>query len=367
MTQALQQNSERVQLKNKGMKIAIISFSDSGCSLGERLSHLLKEQNYEVSAYTKSKYVKNGLKESVQEWTKMRFEDSDAIIFIGASGIAVRSIAPFVKSKKTDPAILVVDEQGQFAISLLSGHIGGANELTRKVAQMLEAQPVVTTATDLSGKFAVDVFAVKNGCSISDMELAKEISAALLAGKEVGFLSDFPWIGEVPKELTLYEEGKENPRIGICVTTGCKKRPFARTLYLIPRLITIGVGCKKGTPREAIEQVIDKALSRALVEFAAVEQVASIDLKANEEGILSYCRERKLPFVTYTAQELKGVKGSFSESQFVEKITGVGNVCERAAILGSSKEGPGSLIGKKYAEEGVTVALAVKKWSVSFE
>ena len=349
------------------MKIEIISFSDSGCSLGERLSHLLKERNYEVRAYTKSKYVKNGLKESVQEWTKMRFEDSDAIIFIGASGIAVRSIAPFVKSKKTDPAILVVDEQGQFAISLLSGHIGGANELTRKVAQMLEAQPVVTTATDLSGKFAVDVFAVKNGCSISDMELAKEISAALLAGKEVGFLSDFPWIGEVPKELTLCERGIELPGIGICVTSGCKKPSFVRTLYLIPRVITIGVGCKKWTPREAIEQVIDKALSRASVEVAAVEQVASIDLKANEEGILSYCRERKLPFLTYTAQELKGVEGSFSESRFVEKITGVGNVCERAAILGSSKEGPGSLIGKKYAEEGVTVALAVKKWSVSFE
>ena len=135
--------------------------------------------------------LKNGQEED--------FEDCDAIVFIGACGIAVRSIAPFVKSKKIDPAVVVVDEQGQFAISLLSGHIGGANELTEEIAEILRAQSVITTATDLNDKFAVDVFAKKNGCFISDMELAKEISAALLAGKEVGFASDFPWIGEIAR------------------------------------------------------------------------------------------------------------------------------------------------------------------------
>lgn len=389
MTQAFQQNSERAQIRDKGMKTAIISFSRSGYRLNEMLCRTLKERNYEVSSYTKSKYTKKPLEESqpedeagnstntkvfskpvedsVKEWTKRRFGDSDAIIFIGASGIAVRSIAPFVKSKTTDPAIVVVDEQGHFAISLLSGHIGGANELTQEVAEILHAQPVVTTATDLNHKFAVDVFARKNGCSLSDMKLAKEVSADLLEGRKVGFVSDFPWTGEIPKELTLYEEGKENPETGICVTAGYQKHPFARTLYVIPRVITIGVGCKKGTPRETLEQVICEACDQASVSSLALEQVASIDLKAEEEGILLYCGERKLPFVTYTAEELKGAEGSFSESEFVEKVTGVGNVCERAAILGSSKEGRGSLIGRKYAREGVTVALAMKKWSVRFE
>ena len=190
------------------MKVAIISFSRSGYRLSEMIYWVLKERDYEVTSYTKSKYTKKILDESqldeesrdfrntrmfsspvdesMKEWTKRRFEDSDAIVFIGACGIAVRSIAPFVKSKKIDPAVVVVDEQGKFAISLLSGHIGGANELAEEVAEIVHGQPVVTTATDLNGKFAVDVFAKKNNCFISDMELAKEISAALLAGKEVG-------------------------------------------------------------------------------------------------------------------------------------------------------------------------------------
>ena len=163
------------------MKVAIISFSRSGYRLSEMIYWVLKERDYEVTSYTKSKYTKKILDESqldeesrdfrntrmfsspvdesMKEWTKRRFEDSDAIVFIGACGIAVRSIAPFVKSKKIDPAVVVVDEQGKFAISLLSGHIGGANELAEEVAEIVHGQPVVTTATDLNGKFAVDVFA----------------------------------------------------------------------------------------------------------------------------------------------------------------------------------------------------------------
>lgn len=293
--------------------------------------------------------------------------DSDAIVFIGACGIAVRSIAPFVKSKKMDPAVVVVDEQGRYAISLLSGHIGGANELAEEIAEIVHAQPVVTTATDLNDKFAVDVFAKKNGCFISDMGLAKDVSAALLAGKEIGFASDFPWIGEIPDGLKLYEEGQENPDLGIYVTSGYMEHPFVHTLYLIPKVITTGVGCKKGTPKETVEKVIRRACDEVLIPSVAMEQVASIDLKKEEEGILGYCRERNLPFITYTTEELKEVEGTYAASKFVEEVTGVDNVCERAALLGSSKDGKGRLISRKYAQDGVTVALAMKKWSVEFE
>ena len=389
MIQNLQQSLEREQIRGEEMKVAIISFSRSGYRLSEMIYWVLKERDYEVTSYTKSKYTKKVLDESqlddesrdfrntkmfskpvdesIKEWTKRRFEDSDAIVFIGACGIAVRSIAPFVKSKKIDPAVVVVDEQGKFAISLLSGHIGGANELAEEVAEIIHGQPVVTTATDLNGKFAVDVFAKKNNCFISDMELAKEISAALLAGKEVGFASDFPWIGDIPEELKLYEEGKENPELGICVSSGYLQHPFVHTLYLIPRVITTGVGCRKGTPKEVVEQIIRRACDEVLVPSIAMEQVASIDLKAQEEGILEYCRERNLPFITYTAEELKEAEGVFTPSDFVEEVTGVDNVCERAALLGSSGEGNGRLIQRKYAKDGVTVALAMKKWSVNFE
>lgn len=301
--------------------------------------------------------------ESIREWTGRRFEDSDAIVFIGACGIAVRSVAPFVKSKKLDPAVVVVDEQGKFAISLLSGHIGGANELTDEIADIIHATPVVTTATDLNDKFAVDVFAKKNGCFISDMDFAKEVSAALLAGKEVGFVSDFPWIGEIPAGLKLLEEGQEKPELGICVTSSYMEHPFVHTLYLIPKVVTLGVDCEKGTPKETVEKIVRKACDELLVPSIAMEQVASIDSKKDEAGILAYCEERKLPFITYTEEELKEVEGTFAES-----AVGVDNICEKSAVLGSNhSDSKGRLILRNYEEEGVTVALGMKKWSIEFE
>lgn len=398
------------------MKISIISFSRTGCCLGERICGDLQERFYEVKSYRKSKYVKEmpeesecrekvqnpaeesvcrtevqnsseeptcqksvqdlgnvetcsePVTESVREWTGKRFADSDAIVFVGACGIAVRSIAPFVKSKKTDPAVVVVDEKGNYAISLLSGHLGGANELAWEIAELVGAEPVVTTATDLNRKFAVDVFAKKNGCRISDMKLAKEVSAALLAGEEVGFGTDFFCEGELPRGLCLCKAQEERPELGIFVTLHDRECLFVHTLYLIPRILTVGVGCKKGTPKETVEEVIRRACVEVSVSPAAVAQVASIDLKREEEGILEYCRERNLPFVTYTAEELRQAEGTFTASGFVEKVTGVDNVCERAAVLGSSTDGKaGRLIGRKYARDGVTAALAVKDWRVEFE
>lgn len=374
------------------MKISIISFSRSGYRVGEMLSWFLGEGGHEVEAFTKSKYTKKILDESqveaddkafrnvkefakpidssLRDWTGRRFAQSDAIIFIGACGIAVRSIAPFVSSKKTDPAVVVIDEQGKFAISLLSGHIGGANELTEEISNLLHATPVITTATDINNKFAVDVFAKTNGCYISDMTMAKEISAALVNGNSVGFASDFPWVGEIPKELQLLDEEdetKEKPEMGIYVTNSYLKHPFVHTLYLVPKIITLGVGCKKDTPADTVEKVVRKACDELLIPSVSMELVASIDLKKEEQGILEYCKERNLPFETYSAEQLKEVEGSFAESKFVEETTGVDNVCERSAILGSSKHGEKSnLILRKYAEDGVTAALARRKWSVQF-
>lgn len=374
------------------MKISIISFSRSGYRIGEMLSWFLGEGGHEVEAFTKSKYTKKILDESqveaddkafrnvkefakpidssLRDWTGRRFAQSDAIIFIGACGIAVRSIAPFVSSKKTDPAVVVIDEQGKFAISLLSGHIGGANELTEEISNLLHATPVITTATDINNKFAVDVFAKTNGCYISDMTMAKEISAALVNGNSVGFASDFPWVGEIPKELQLLDEEdetKEKPEMGIYVTNSYLKHPFVHTLYLVPKIITLGVGCKKDTPAETVEKVVRKVCDELLIPSVSMELVTSIDLKKEEQGILEYCKERNLPFETYSAEQLKEVEGSFAESKFVEETTGVDNVCERSAILGSSKHGEKSnLILRKYAEDGVTAALARRKWSVQF-
>jgi len=365
----------------------MISFSYAGYVLGESIHPQLSAQGHKVATYTKSKYTKKVLDESqleedshsirnvkqfaepidesIRMWTKSRFQEEDAIVFIGACGIAVRSIAPFLKDKKKDPAVVVIDEQGTFAISLLSGHIGGANQLTDEICKITGAAAVITTATDINHKFAVDLFAQKNGLYISDMDFAKEVSAALLAGEEVGFSSDFPWIGELPEGLKVIDGHEENrPEIGINISVSYREHPFVHTLYLIPRVVTLGIGCKKGTSKEEIQSAVRKVCDELLIPLVAMEQVASIELKKNETGIIEYCEERQLPFVTYSKEELEKAEGNFSKSEFVESVTGIDNVCERSAVRGSCQ---GRLIQRKQVKDGVTAALAMKKWSVTFE
>ncbi|MFR3949122.1 MAG: cobalt-precorrin 5A hydrolase [Ruminococcus sp.] len=227
-----------------------------------------KRRKYSFS-FTKSKYIPDSIKGSCGKWTGEQFETADSIIFIGAAGIAVRSIAPFIQNKKKDPAVLVVDELGKFVISLLSGHLGGANELACLAADILQAIPVVTTATDLEGKFAVDVFAKKNNCHIFRMKEAKEVSAALLAGEKVGFFSEFPCEGELPKGLiwcrrtgiplseALYEtvDGTPLPEMGIAVTVHKSCQPFASTTHVVPPAVVLGMGCRKNKESEAVENV----------------------------------------------------------------------------------------------------------------
>ena len=350
------------------MKIAMISFTLSGCQLGQTAAEGLRKLGHETKEFTKSMYTMEQslhvVKEPLSQWTKQAFSTYDAILFIGACGIAVRSIAPYVKDKKTDPAVVVMDEQGKHVISLLSGHLGGANELTIQIARLTGASPVITTATDINGKFAVDVFAKKNQCSISSMKTAKEISAALVAGEQVGFYSTFPVRGSIPSELLSYEEGGRQPEYGIAVSCSTKKQPYAKTLFLVPRVVTMGIGCRRGTSVEKIEQAVGTVLEELGVPEAALEQVASIDVKKEEAGLLQFCGRRRLPFVTYSAEQLTEAEGTFTESEFVKKQVGVGSVCERSAVLASKN---GKIIRGKYACDGVTVACAVREWSVKFE
>ena len=376
------------------MKVALICFSLTGQQTGERLCRGLEAAGMTAELDKKSKYLPDSIQISTSAWAGEKFSDSDALIFIGATGIAVRSIAPYVASKKSDPAVLVVDECGKFVISLLSGHLGGANELALKTAEILEAIPVVTTATDLHHRFAVDVFAKKNNCNIFNMKAAKEVSAALLAGKKVGFYSEFPTDGELPEGLIRCDEygnpvssmdnrseekiqkssdldgaGTDCTNIdcGVAVTVHTSCNPFISTTQVVPKCLTLGMGCRKDKDARGIAEAAQKVLDRSGFHKEAFEQIASIDLKKEEQGILEYCKERNLPFETYSAEQLKEVEGSFAESKFVEETMGVDNVCERSAILGSSKHGEKSnLILRKYAEDGVTAALARRKWSVQF-
>ncbi|HIV35197.1 MAG TPA: cobalt-precorrin 5A hydrolase [Candidatus Blautia intestinigallinarum] len=347
-------------------KMGIISFSLTGAVLSEKLEVFWKNQGWQVENVSKSVYLPTSVQGSLREWTGRQFEECEAVIFIGACGIAVRSVAPFVKSKKTDPAVLVIDECQTFVISLLSGHLGGANDLAREAAKFLGAAAVVTTATDLHGRFAVDVFAKKNGCEIFPMTAAKAFSAALLAGETVGFYSDFPWTGELPKGFVLVnsQEQRENPAVGMALTVRRDCEPFAQTVRVVPKAVTVGLGCRKGTKEEAIDRLVLEALDENGIWPQALWKAASVDLKKEEAGIHSWCHRRGIPFETYPAEALLKVPGEFTASEFVRKTTGVENVCERSAVLAG---GDGRLIQRKKAGDGVTCALVLSDWSVCFE
>nr|WP_243421197.1 cobalamin biosynthesis protein [Pseudoflavonifractor phocaeensis] len=285
--------------------------------------------------------------DSLEGWTARMWGEKDALIFVGACGIAVRAIAPHVKDKFTDPAVVSVDEAGRFVIPLLSGHVGGANELALRVEALTGGQAAISTATDVNGLFAVDVWARGRDMVITDRTLAKEVSAALLEGKPVGFASDFghpcpQGLAEGPAEL------------GVWVTWKTGEGPFPRTLRLAPKGLILGIGCKKGTNAAAIQAAVNEALTGH--EPAAVERVATIDLKEKEPGLLVFCAAHDLPLSVYSAEELAAAEGKFTPSAFVKTVTGVDNVCERAAVRAG-----GTILVPKLAKNGVTVAVAGRK------
>ena len=220
------------------MSVWIVAFTLRGANLAA----YLKRTPPGARAFSMAKYAAQAGTEPVErlaDWRRMAWEQAEGLVFVGAAGIAVRSIAPLLRSKTTDPAVVVVDEAGQFAISLVSGHMGGANELARQVASCLDATPVVTTATDVNGKFAVDVFAVKNGLAIGSMRRAKEISAAILAGRPVGIHTAYSLEGGGSPELTPGQVQEENVEIGF-------RARYPGSLLLIPRQVYLGLGCRRG-------------------------------------------------------------------------------------------------------------------------
>lgn len=359
------------------MNIAVISFTQNGRLLARRIAGYLENGNHNVSIDMKCASSKDSIKYTLSEWTDRQFQKKDALIFVGAVGIAVRAIAPYVRSKVTDPAVLVIDEKGNYCIPLLSGHIGGANELAAYICKGIQAIPVITTATDLNQKWAVDVFASKNGLHIQNMQRAKEISARILEGEKIGIEFQNPestpdMEGRLPEGIFLWPESKsdyqECSRQEPDISIGIYKRPeYQRTLSLIPKAVTVGIGCRKGTSADQIESAVNKVLLREGIWKESILKAASIDLKAEEPGILEYCRRQKIEFSVYSADELRRVEGHFSESDFVKRTTGIGNVCERSAVCAGDSGNQGQLIVRKQAEDGVTVALAAREWRVYFE
>ena len=347
------------------MKLAIVAFTRAGCRYAEKICKAMETEENSCEIRGKGKRADEWgipvLEESLREWTGRQFASRDALLFIGAVGIAVRAIAPFVECKASDPAVLCMDEQGKFVISLLSGHLGGANELTKEIASICGALPVITTATDVGGRFSVDSFARKEHLYLDNLRLAKRISAEVLEGRRVGLYSDFELSGQIPMELSL---GKPE-ELGISISLDDTYDPFPETLHLVPRVAVLGIGCKKGVSKEQVEAFVKKVMAQNQCSMHSIKKVASIDLKKEEPGLLAFCEAYHAEFLTYEKEELKAVSSEegFSESAFVKEVTGLGNVCERSALKASGKT---KLIQRKAAENGVTLAIALEDYVVRF-
>lgn len=346
-------------------KIYLAAFTEKGCQLAERAADFFRGEGFLPSCCTVKKFA--GRQEfsefpgGLKSWTGSGFEENiAAFVFVGAAGIAVRSIAPFVEDKMKDPAVLVVDEAARYVIPILSGHVGRANYFAGMLAEELGALPVITTATDVRNRFAVDVFAGENGLIIGERKLAKEVSAALLSGKEVGFESDFPVRGQLPAGLVGERPGKD----GLLVKISVRQDQEENTLHLYPRSVILGIGCRKGIKKEEIEEAVQRFLWENHIAFPAVKGIASIDIKRNEQGLLEWAGERGLPASFYSADTLLKVEGEFLASAFVKQVTGVDNVCERAALShGAGKKT--RLIARKFCFHKVTVAAAAEEVIIS--
>ena len=335
------------------MNAAIFAYSRAGCALARRIAESL--DGADTALYTIARLEEPGFLPVQKEVYGAEFSRREALIFVGACGIAVREVAPYVRDKKTDPAVLVVDERAQHVIPLLSGHIGGANRLAMQLANTLGASAVLTTATDVNGKFAVDEFAARNGCAISDMQLAKAFAAAILE-RDLPLASAFPIASGLPGGIYEADTG------ALGVYLGCEIRePFEKTLRLIPKKLRVGVGCRRGIAKEAVETAIRRVFAENRLDLRAISGIFSIDLKKDEPGLLQACLENGWPATFYSAEALQAVPGNFTKSEFVASVAGVDNVCERAAMLGAQR-----LLVSKTALRGVTVAIGQEHWEVHF-
>lgn len=339
------------------MKVALFAYSRQGCKTARQVVEYFHHD--EVRPFTMARFEEPGFA-SIERPSKPFygpiFEWADAMVFVGSVGIAVREIAPFVKDKRTDPAVISMDELGTFVIPLLSGHIGGANELALKLAETLAATPVITTATDINKKFSVDAWAARQGLAITNMHEAKSVSAAILE-HPVPLTSRFPIVTNLPAGVVAGDCGE----IGICISH-LREKPFAHTLLLVPPVLHLGIGCRRGAPVENFREAVDAVLKEHSIHPKAIRQVTSIDLKSNEEGLSAFCQERELPAVFYSTDQLREVPGEFTASSCVLRVTGVDNVCERSSMIGAEK-----LLVKKTIHNGVTVAIAMTNWEVRFE
>lgn len=359
------------------MRTIIITFTHDGMKVAKKAAQSM-EDNTKVDIYCHSRCADNYDNvisfDSVGSVIHGQFMSCDRILFICAVAIAVRTLAPYIKSKVTDPAVLVADEQGRFLISLLSGHLGGANEWCSQLSAKIGAMPVITTATDARGVFAVDMFAREHNMRIVNPVMIQDISGRVLNGEPVGITGDKTydkliketikmWNGQLNKveaevnqtDATYGQASLDKYESGIQIITAPNTHmAFRRTLKLVPMDLFVGIGCRRGKTEEQIRKAVSGVFVKNGLLMERIASVASIDKKADEQGIIDFAHKLKIPYITYSSEYLNRMTGGFTASSFVKAQVGVDNVCERSACAASKDK---KCIVAKTVCDGVTVSI----------
>lgn len=283
------------------------------------------------------------------------FAAHDAHVFIMAAGIAVRMIAPLIASKRTDPAVVAVDDTGAFAVSLLSGHLGGANALAAQIAGIIGARPVITTATDRGGIPAVDLLAAESGLVIENPSSVRAVSMALIAGNPVRRYDPY---GVLDAVLDGWTEPAQTPafanRPGIYVyheTADLSEN----VLVLRPASLAVGVGCNSGTSGAELAGAVNAVFARHRLAAGSIRHLATICEKISEPGMQELASYLQCPLKSFTRAQLGSVKNVPTPSAMVEKHMGVKSVCEAAAIL-AARTGPITVPKQRIGNTTVAVA-----------
>ncbi len=290
-------------------------------------------------------------------------------IFVAATGIVVRCIAPHLRAKSTDPAVVVLDQKGRFAISLVSGHLGGANALAEDVARITGGTAVITTATDTEALPSLDMVAMESGCAIHNLDAVKHVNGALLAQTPVCVFDPDNRLGlrqSPAAHLFRFAESTEEalaggPAVIVTWRDPMCLGPGEQTLILHPRILHLGIGCRKGRSADAIEQFVRSELATRMIALESLAGIASVDAKASEKGLLEAADRLGLPLQFYPSDALKGIKVP-NPSDKPEKAVGTRSVAEAAAIVAATTpQGLGHLIQEKIKDSGTTLAVAMER------
>lgn len=345
-------------------RIAVIAITERGCVLGEKIA----SEVINIDLLTiKKRENWNSEWDKLSSLVKDSFSKYDGFIFIMAVGIVVRMISKIIVSKDIDPAIVVVDEQGQNTISLLSGHLGGGNNLTKELSSLLKNNPVITTATDVNDIYSIDSFASDHALVIEPVSNIVKFNKALLNGQEIDIIIDEGIDIKDKKNIKEYSfhDFKEYKKLDNknlkAIITNKNDFPLEVDIYLRPKNIILGVGCKKNYPVNLFEKNILKLFSEKNISIKSIKEIRSISIKKDEECIKNISCKYNIPFKTFLADELNTVfeeHPDLLKSDFVFKNTGTYGVAEPSALI-ADKENI-LLISKRTDMEGMTVAISEK-------